>query len=55
MRLHRTMESALASFPDPIFILDREGHIELKNPAAQNLSARLGLRHVAPSLVGHRA
>jgi signal transduction histidine kinase len=48
MRLHRTMESALASFPDPIFILDREGHIELKNPAAQNLSARLGLRDTLP-------
>jgi signal transduction histidine kinase len=48
MRLHRTMESAIASFPDPIFILDREGHIELRNPAAQNLSARLGLPDALP-------
>jgi NtrC-family two-component system sensor histidine kinase KinB len=48
MRLHRTMESALASFPDPIFILDRAGRIELENPAAQNLTARLGLPDALP-------
>jgi NtrC-family two-component system sensor histidine kinase KinB len=55
MRLHRTMESALASFPDPIFILDREGHIELKNPAAQNLSARLGLHDALPDRLSDAA
>ncbi len=55
MRLHRTMESALASFPDPIFILDREGHIELKNPAAQNLSARLGLQDALPDRLSDTA
>lgn len=49
MRLHRTMESALASFPDPIFILDREGRIELKNPAAQELSVRLQLDDTLPA------
>ncbi len=38
IRLHRTMESALASFTDPVFILDNEGRIELKNRAAQELS-----------------
>ena len=27
IRLHRTMETTLASFPDPIFVLNREGRI----------------------------
>ena len=43
VRLHRTMEAALASFSDPIFIIDRMGRIELKNRAAQELGAQLGL------------
>jgi len=41
VRLHRTMETTLASFPDPIFVLDREGRIELKNPAADSLASSL--------------
>jgi NtrC-family two-component system sensor histidine kinase KinB len=41
VRLHRTMETTLASFPDPIFVLNNEGRIELKNPAATDLNARL--------------
>ena len=49
VRLHRTMESALASFPDPIFILDRRGHIELQNPAAQNFGGRLGVTDTLPT------
>lgn len=43
VRLHRTMEAALASFSDPIFIMDRMGRIELKNRAAQQLGAQLSL------------
>lgn len=34
VQLHRTMETTLASFPDPIFVLDQAGKISLKNPAA---------------------
>ncbi len=49
IRLHGTMESALASFPDPIFILDRDGRIELKNPAAADLDARLELHDTLPA------
>ena len=41
VRLHRTMETTLASFPDPIFVLNNEGRIELKNPAAGDLNTRL--------------
>jgi signal transduction histidine kinase len=42
VRMHRTMETTLASFPDPIFVLNREGNIELRNPAAQSLLSGLG-------------
>ncbi len=48
VRLHRTMETTLASFPDPIFVLDREGRIELKNPAADGLMANLRLNGRLP-------
>lgn len=48
IRLHRTMESALASFSDPVFILDRQGRIELSNRAAEELSARLALEGALP-------
>lgn len=41
LRLHRTMEATLASFPDPIFVFNREGTIELKNPAAEELRTQL--------------
>jgi two-component system, NtrC family, sensor histidine kinase KinB len=48
VRLHRTMETTLASFPDPIFVLDREGRIELKNPAAESLMSGLRLEEQLP-------
>lgn len=48
IRLHRTMESALASFSDPVFIMDRYGRIELSNRAAEELSARLSLDGALP-------
>jgi signal transduction histidine kinase len=48
VRLHRTMEATLASFPDPIFVLDKEGHIELKNPAADGLASGLHLESQLP-------
>ena len=43
VRLHRTMESTLASFPDPVFVLDRDGGIELMNPAAMELAMDAGI------------
>jgi NtrC-family two-component system sensor histidine kinase KinB len=48
MRLHRTMETTLASFPDPIFVLNRAGQIELKNPAADELAESLQLNGTLP-------
>lgn len=48
MRLHRTMESTLASFPDPIFVLDRTGRIELRNPAARSFAHKAGFGDALP-------
>ena len=42
------MESTLASFPDPIFVLDHSGRIELKNPAAETFAASLSLQDRLP-------
>jgi len=48
VRLHRTMEATLASFPDPVFVLNTQGEIEMKNPAAASLAAGLKLDHHLP-------
>lgn len=48
VRLHRTMETTLASFPDPIFVLNHKARIELKNPAADEFAAGLGLTERLP-------
>src|SRR5215468_11173877 len=48
IRLHRTMETTLASFPDPIFVLNRKGQIELRNPAAEGFAATLQLNGKLP-------
>ena len=48
VRVHRTMETTLASFPDPIFVLDSEGRIELKNPAADGMATHLQLTDELP-------
>jgi NtrC-family two-component system sensor histidine kinase KinB len=48
IRLHRTMETTLASFPDPIFVLNKEGLIELRNPAAEDIAAALRLNGQLP-------
>jgi signal transduction histidine kinase/HAMP domain-containing protein len=48
IRLHRTMEAALTSFSDPVFIMDTQGHVELQNRAAQSLSAQLALEGALP-------
>ena len=39
LRTQRTMESTLTSAPDPVFVVDRTGTIEVRNPAAEILSA----------------
>lgn len=48
MRMHQTMEATLASFPDPIFVLDPHGAIQLANPAAGSMVKALALREELP-------
>lgn len=43
MRLHRTMETTLASFPNAFFVLGKDRKIELRNPAADKLAVKLFL------------
>src|SRR5690606_9843316 len=43
MRLHRTMQATLASFPNPFFVLGKDRAIELRNPAADKLAVKLFL------------
>jgi NtrC-family two-component system sensor histidine kinase KinB len=50
-RLHHAMEAALASFPDPVFILSSDAKIELKNPAAATFSRDLSLDGRLPLLL----
>jgi len=55
MRLHRTMEATLASFRDPIFVLDWEGRVALKNPAAEELSEGFGVNDALPARLARTA
>lgn len=38
LRSQRTMEATLTSAPDPVFVVDREGGHEVRNPAAEALA-----------------
>ncbi len=39
LRAQRTMEATLTSSPDPVFLVSREGEVELRNPAAEALAS----------------
>jgi signal transduction histidine kinase len=41
LRLNMTIRATLASFPDPIFVLNSEGLIEFRNPEADQLALKL--------------
>jgi signal transduction histidine kinase len=41
MRLNLTIRSTLASFPDPIFVLNSQGAVEFRNPEADQLALKL--------------
>jgi len=38
LRTQRTMEATLTSAPDPLFLVSRDGAVEVRNPAAEELS-----------------
>jgi len=41
MQLNTTIRATLASFPDPIFVLNSQGAVELRNPEADELAMKL--------------
>ncbi len=41
LRLNMTIRATLASFPDPIFVLNSQGAVEFRNPAADQLAVKL--------------
>jgi two-component system, NtrC family, sensor histidine kinase KinB len=49
LRAQRTSQATIDSFPDPVLVIDAEGHVEMANPAARRL---LG---VAPKQPGELA
>jgi len=38
LRTQRTMEATLTSTPDPLFVVSKDGSVEVRNPAAEELS-----------------
>ncbi len=41
LRLNETIRATLASFPDPVFVLNSEGAVQFRNPAADQLAVKL--------------
>lgn len=41
IRLNETIRATLASFPDPVFVLNAEGAVQFRNPAADQLAVKL--------------
>jgi signal transduction histidine kinase len=37
LRVQRTSQATIDSFPDPVLVVDAEGHVEMANPAARRL------------------
>lgn len=49
LRTQRTMEATLTSTPDPLFVVDRDGTHEVRNPAADQLAASADFAHGFPA------
>lgn len=51
VRLHQFTETTLGAFPDPIFIFNNDGKIELKNPAAELWLEQIGSAGAVPDVI----
>lgn len=51
VRLHQFTETTLGAFPDPIFIFNNDGKIELKNPAAELWLEQIGSADTVPDVI----
>jgi signal transduction histidine kinase len=56
LRLNETIRATLASFPDPVFVLNSTGVVEFRNPAADQLAVKLLFAGVTrlPALVDEK-
>ena len=54
MKAQRTMEATLASTPDPLFVVDREAAVVVRNPAAEHLAAHSEFGSGFPSEISDR-
>lgn len=54
VKAQRTMEATLASTPDPLFIVDREGAVVVRNPAAERLSSESEFGSSFPEPIAER-
>jgi two-component system, NtrC family, sensor histidine kinase KinB len=54
LRTQRTMEATLTSAPDPLFVVSREGGVEIRNPAAEELSSLPEFSGGLPAAVAER-
>ncbi|HEU5079306.1 MAG TPA: ATP-binding protein [Opitutaceae bacterium] len=50
----RTMEATLASTPDPLFVVNREAQIVVRNPAAESLASRSEFGNGFPEPIAER-
>ncbi|WP_414663975.1 ATP-binding protein [Horticoccus sp. 23ND18S-11] len=48
LRAQRTMEATLTSAPDPLFVVGRDGTVEVRNPAAEQLASLPEFAHGFP-------
>lgn len=51
VRLHQFTETTLGAFPDPVFIFNSDGQVELKNPAAELWMEQIGAAGTVPDVI----
>jgi signal transduction histidine kinase len=53
LRAQRTSQATIDSFPDPVLVVDSEGHVEMANPAARRLLGVVPPRAGQPAGIWH--
>lgn len=54
VKAQRTMEATLASTPDPLFVVDRDGAVVVRNPAADTLTSKTDFGGNFPEPIAER-
>ncbi len=50
LRAQRTSQASIDAFPDPVFVLNEEGQVEMANPAAQRILGIAGKKAEQPAI-----